>query len=206
MGLSHSRRQNSTGGTFPWALGHGVDGRFVTMMAYGSAYGAPRVSLFSSPNLTCNGLPCGVDRGDPVNGADAVHTLRHARTQVAAYREAVAPPPAPTTASIDLLGPTLDKLTPDTVVPVTWQTSSNVASVDVYFRVERKRAGSRWKKRDWKLLSAGETDGSYDWTVPHKGKPGIRTGLRLRLRAYDSAGSRIAGVASKRFRVPRRWP
>ena len=39
MGLNHSYAQGSSGTLAPWARGHGVNGQFVTIMAYQSAYG-----------------------------------------------------------------------------------------------------------------------------------------------------------------------
>jgi hypothetical protein len=217
MGLSHSRRQNGQGGTYPWALGHGVDGRFVTMMAYGSAFGAPRVSRFSSPNLQCNGLPCGVDRNDPIAGADAVHTLRHARTQVAAYTAAVAPSPPPPpppispptpppvpNATIEITGPTV-KLVPLATTSITWQASSDIATVEVYYRLERKKKGSsKWKKNSWHLLSAAETDGQFDWTVPNPAKKKKKkTRVRFLVRGYDSSGIEVAADTSRTWALKR---
>lgn len=88
MGLLHSRRQGDTGATYPFALGHGVDGSFATVMAYPSAFGgARRVFKFSSPDLDCNGQPCGVDRNDSINGADAVYALNQKRFEIAAVAE-----------------------------------------------------------------------------------------------------------------------
>ena len=88
MGLLHSRKQGDTGATYPFALGHGVDNSFTTVMAYPSAFGgASRVFKFSSPDLDCNGLPCGVDRNDSVNGADAVYALNQKRFEIAAVAE-----------------------------------------------------------------------------------------------------------------------
>ena len=84
MGLSHSRRQGDTGATFPFALGYGVNNNFSTVMAYPWSFGsADRVFKFSSPELNCNGLPCGVDRTDPVHGADAVYALNQKRFEIA---------------------------------------------------------------------------------------------------------------------------
>jgi hypothetical protein len=91
FGLSHSRRQTQFGetpGTLPWATGYGVDNAFTTLMAYSSAFGgalADSVSLFSSPDLDCNGLPCGVDAADSANGADAVQALSLLVQQVASF-------------------------------------------------------------------------------------------------------------------------
>lgn len=88
MGLLHSRKQGDTGSTFPFALGHGVDASFTTVMAYPSAFdGAQRLFKFSSPDLDCSGQPCGVDRNDSVNGADAVYALNQKRFDIAAVAE-----------------------------------------------------------------------------------------------------------------------
>lgn len=82
MGLQHSRRQDGQGGVFPYALGHGVDGVFVDVMAYASAfnvdYWTGKVYKFSNPDIICrNNLPCGVSRFDTVNGADARTALNY---------------------------------------------------------------------------------------------------------------------------------
>ena len=86
MGLTHSRRENGEGGTFPYATGHGVDGHFATVMANPADFNASvRVPLFSSPSLTCLGRPCGVNHQDQDRGADAVRTLNLVRFQIADY-------------------------------------------------------------------------------------------------------------------------
>lgn len=90
MGLRHSRLQDSTGGTFDHALGHGVHGSFTTIMAYQSAfsvgYYSGKVYKFSSPRISCrDGHTCGVDRNDSANGADAVHALNITGPQIADY-------------------------------------------------------------------------------------------------------------------------
>lgn len=86
MGLHHSRRQASGGGTLPYATGYGVDGQFVTIMAYFSAFKTrTKVYKFSSPSLTCKGVPCGISQGDPRRGANAVEALRKTVPQIAQY-------------------------------------------------------------------------------------------------------------------------
>jgi hypothetical protein len=89
MGLMHSRKQDGTGGTFPYALGHGVDNVFTTIMAYQSEfnvdYWAGKVYKFSSPDLLCKNLPCGVVRTDSVSGADARYTLSVTTPHIAKY-------------------------------------------------------------------------------------------------------------------------
>lgn len=89
MGLRHSRLQDGSGGTFPYALGHGVVGDFTTIMAYQSSFNVDYVNgkiyKFSSPDLTCNGQPCGVNRGNASSGADAVYTLGITAPQIANF-------------------------------------------------------------------------------------------------------------------------
>jgi hypothetical protein len=94
MGLAHSRVQVASGdgqGTFNWALGHGVDTEFVTIMGYSSAFsGAPEINMFSSPDLVCspspgNDFPCGIAISDRASGADGAQALDVTRFQVAAY-------------------------------------------------------------------------------------------------------------------------
>jgi hypothetical protein len=87
MGLSHSRRQDDEGWVYPYALGHGVDNEFATIMAYPAEFSTSRVPVFSSPELDCRGLPCGVDHTDPNEGADAVLALNKRRAQIATIRE-----------------------------------------------------------------------------------------------------------------------
>jgi len=55
-------------------------------MAYNRHYNAPKIYKFSSPELDCNGLPCGVPEG--YNGqADAVKTVRQTALIVAGLQE-----------------------------------------------------------------------------------------------------------------------
>lgn len=85
MGLTHSHLEDGSGGTFEFATGHGVEGEFVTVMAYPGAFNTnTRLPVFSSPLLDCLGFACGVaeNRAMP---ADAVQTLNLVRHQIAAY-------------------------------------------------------------------------------------------------------------------------
>lgn len=88
LGLRHSRKQDGSGGTTSYALGHGVDNSFTTIMAYQSAfnvdYWTGKVYKFSNPEITCKGMPCGVSRGNS-NGADARYTLNMTGPQVANF-------------------------------------------------------------------------------------------------------------------------
>lgn len=89
LGLNHSRRENGAEGTFSYALGHGVNGSFATIMANPADFpGSSKIALFSNPaSNDCNGLACGVSRDDLEQGADAVFTLNHTRHQVANRRD-----------------------------------------------------------------------------------------------------------------------
>ncbi len=91
MGLTHSHREDGSGGTFDFATGHGVDSQFVTVMAYPAAFGArTRVMRFSDPDADCLGFPCGVDAAQPF-GADAVRALNLVRRQIADYYPSTVP-------------------------------------------------------------------------------------------------------------------
>ncbi len=89
MGLHHSRRQAPAGGTFPYAVGYGVDNVFVEMLAYQTSFNVDYYTgkeyKFSSPNLTCRGYPCGISSTDATNGADAVKALAYTVPQIATF-------------------------------------------------------------------------------------------------------------------------
>lgn len=85
MGLTHSHLEDGMGGTFNFSTGYGVDSAFVTVMAYPGAFKTnTRIALFSSPDLDCQGFPCGVDSQTEF-GADAVQSLNLVRHQLANY-------------------------------------------------------------------------------------------------------------------------
>ena len=83
LGLGHSRVEGK--GTFPWSLGHGVKGSFLTIMSYDTHFpDSVLVPLFSNPRLVkCEGQPCGVDSANETSGADSVKSLNAVRFQVA---------------------------------------------------------------------------------------------------------------------------
>ena len=85
MGLSHSHLEDGSGGTFNFSTGYGVEGQFVTVMAYPAAFNAKtRVSFFSNPLSDCLGFACGLD-AEHEFGADAVQSLNLVRHQIANY-------------------------------------------------------------------------------------------------------------------------
>ena len=52
-------------------------------MAYPQDFGsASEIASFSSPNLICNGVPCGISSSDQLNGADAVRSLSATALQI----------------------------------------------------------------------------------------------------------------------------
>jgi hypothetical protein len=88
MGLVHSRLEDPEGGTLPHAAGYGVDGQFVTVMAYPGDFATDnRVFRFSNPDQFCAqfSFPCGRERSDPDTGADAAAVLNLVKHQIAAY-------------------------------------------------------------------------------------------------------------------------
>lgn len=86
LGLAHSRLETPEAGTRPWAVGHGMEAEFTTIMATPGAFNAPRLPYFSSPDLhACLGHACGVTDTDPEHGAHAVKALGETLPQFAAY-------------------------------------------------------------------------------------------------------------------------
>jgi len=66
MGLRHSHLQDGANPQpFPYGLGHGVNGKFATVMAYGFLYNTNnQIFRFSSPEYECiAGYPCGIAIG-----------------------------------------------------------------------------------------------------------------------------------------------
>lgn len=89
MGLNHSRKQgNDSGARFRYGVGHGVQNVFVDIMAYEGVFNTSRVNVFSNPNLTCRGYPCGVPVGqaNEAHGALAIHNVRN---ELAGFRNTV---------------------------------------------------------------------------------------------------------------------
>ena len=102
LGISHSRKQSrdtfgineSLLSTFPWAAGHGVQDKFVTIMPYPDKFGfAGQIARFSDASrMDCDypdpitltqvlGAACGIARTDIENGADAVAAMKTVRYQ-----------------------------------------------------------------------------------------------------------------------------
>ncbi len=86
LGLVHSRREAPEGGSLSYGAGYGRDNDFVTIMASPTLFNAVQLPVLSDPQRNCDGMPCGVDHSDPVNGADSARALRMTMSQVATYR------------------------------------------------------------------------------------------------------------------------
>ena len=88
LGLAHSARGPAgTAGTFDWSRGHGVDFVFYSIMANIDEYpGSVQSLVFSNPNISCLGQPCGVDHNAAL-GADAALSLNTVRFQFAAFQQ-----------------------------------------------------------------------------------------------------------------------
>jgi len=85
LGLAHSRREDSEGGTFSYSAGFGVDKTFVTMMAFPEDFDVVnRIYRFSDPSRSCGPYQCGAD-SDVFAAADAVSTLNTVKYQIAEY-------------------------------------------------------------------------------------------------------------------------
>jgi len=86
LGLIHSRREESGGGTLPSSSGYGVDTRFVTVMAFPDDFDVVnRLYRFSDPSRLCGPFACGEEADMPDTGADAVATLNLVKHQAAAF-------------------------------------------------------------------------------------------------------------------------
>ncbi len=89
MGLNHSRRQGDTGGAiYPYALGHGVDNLFGTIMTYSWLFNGVRIAKFSNPDINCLGQPCGVPVGQPTQ-AFAALAINNVKNDLAGHRPSV---------------------------------------------------------------------------------------------------------------------
>ena len=66
MGLLHSHKQDGDNASpYPYGLGHGINGKFATVMAYAHTFNTnTQIAKFSSPDYECiPGYPCGIPVG-----------------------------------------------------------------------------------------------------------------------------------------------
>lgn len=142
-GLDHSHREAGAEGTFPWALGHGIDGSFNTIMARSVDYpGSEELPLFSNPESTdCNGMPCGVSRTDLEMGADAVFTLNHTRFQIANRRASRVLPITSATGSSNLIAYGGASRSSDLSTPVSVFSANDAIDVRVTLEIPSEHQG-----------------------------------------------------------------
>ena len=94
MGIVASRLDSPDGGTFSYSAGYGIEDEFTTVMAregnqnFGTA---KSINVFSNSEGFCESLTCGTDRGDLIDGADAVHSMNRSRHVVSALSDSVFP-------------------------------------------------------------------------------------------------------------------
>ena len=88
FGFAHDRNHSSLAGAFPYSYGHDDLDNFATIMSYDT----PKIELFSSPNLSCSGQPCGIAEGQ-ANSADNVKSGNQIRFDIARF---YSPPVSPT--------------------------------------------------------------------------------------------------------------
>jgi hypothetical protein len=185
-------------------------------MAYEQAFGAPKIYKHSNPDLTCLGVPCGVESSDVDDGADAVTSLNAVRTQLEAYRAAVTPvdpldfappgdvgePAGVIEAELRLLSPRANRrrIRTGKVVEIEWA-ASEVASVDIHYRESWREGASDFIAREWTLVGEGLSEGRFSWTVP--AFTGRKVRLQLRLVGRDAAGREVASYATRTLRVKR---
>lgn len=72
-------------GVFPYSYGHDSPDTFATIMSYDS----PEIGKFSNPDISCNGLPCGIAEGN-ANSADNARSINNIRHDIAAFYDAPA--------------------------------------------------------------------------------------------------------------------
>jgi hypothetical protein len=86
MGINHSRKQGDTSGArYRYGVGYGVQDTFVDIMAYEGVFNTTRVNVFSNPNISCRGLPCGIPVGQP-DEAHASLAIHNVRDEIAGFR------------------------------------------------------------------------------------------------------------------------
>lgn len=135
MGNAHDREHAGGPGLFPYSYGfQSPQKSFRTIMSYDCpAGGCPRINQWSSPRVSFNGEPTGIDYADnPDRAADVARSMNEAAELVANYRSAcqVDPPTATPTAT---LPPAETPATPtatatQTALPTMTQTAAPTAT------------------------------------------------------------------------------
>ena len=180
QGLDHDRSNSAGGGVYAYSYGFRrcvSDGTgFRDIMSY-SCSGAPRVLLFSNPNVNYNGYAAGIAyESDPSNSAENARTLNNTAATVAAFRGASSGgggtiSSAPSSPS----GLSATSVTSSSV-SLSW---SDNATNETGYKLERSPDGVNFTE----LATLGADAKSYsDSTVASK------SNYSYRVRAYNSAG------------------
>lgn len=142
MGLNHSRKQGDTGGArYSYALGHGVDGLFGTVMTYSWLYvnrASGRIAKFSNPDVNCLGVPCGVAVGQP-DEANAAQALNNVKNEIAAFRSAT----VSSSSQSSLVVASSSRASSTPANPVSSSRSSQVTSISSSIRSSTATTSSR---------------------------------------------------------------
>ena len=180
QGLMHDRSSSSGwAGVYPYSYGHrrctSDSTAFRDVMSYPCG-SAPRVLLFSNPNLTWNGFPAGISyESDPANSAEAARSLNNTAATVAAFRggsTGTLPTSAPSAPSgLAVQSAAYNKVT------LGW---TDTATNESGFKVERSTNGIDFAE----IATVGADTRSYsDSSVVAK------TTYQFRVRAYNGAGN-----------------
>ena len=177
QGLEHDR-ENAVGysGVYPYSYGYRVcasDGTgFRDIMSY-SCSGAPRVLLFSNPNVTYNGYAAGVSyEANPSQAAENWRSLNNTAATVAAFRGGSTVSAVPTAPSGLAAGSASYNS-----VKLTWNDNS---ANETGFKLERSTDGANFAQ----IAAVGADVKTYsDGTVVPL------TNYFYRVRAYNSVGN-----------------
>jgi hypothetical protein len=176
QGLMHDRSSSSGwAGVYPYSYGYGRctsdSTAFRDVMSYPCG-SAPRVLLFSNPNVTWNGFPAGISyESDPANSAEAARSLNNTAATVAAFRGSL-----PTSAPSAPSGLAVQSATYNRVTLGWTDTATNESG----FKVERSTNGADFAE----IATVGADTRSYtDSSVVAK------TTYYFRVRAYNGIGN-----------------
>ncbi len=180
QGVMHDRDSSPYGGVYPYSYGYRVcasDGTgFRDIMSY-SCSGAPRVLLFSNPNVNYNGHAAGVSyEMSPSQAAENARSLNNTAATVAAFRSSGNPQPPSNTTPAAPSGLSARSVAYNQV-SLGWLDNANNESG---FKLERSSDGVAFTE----VATLGADTSSYT-----DGSVNARSTYYYRLRAYNSAGS-----------------
>jgi hypothetical protein len=201
MGLAHSYEQNNRGYTYPYSIGHGAQGEFVTVMAYGSAYSTHRkIYKFSNAEQNdCNGQRCGTPH-DGAMGADAAKSLQQTRAAFEGFTAEVGTVPPPL--SVEMIFPTRQtrELRQNEEIEIQWNASETVSGVTVQYRRYWRKRGKWRAGRRWMTIGNDVVSGTQSWVVT--GRPLRRFNkVQFRLIASGPDGDEELMVTSRKIRI-----